>query len=379
MPKTSSSDASNEFLYLQVAEQLEKDIRSGTLPLGSRLPSLDKLAKSYNMNRLTVFRAMTRLKRDGLVYAIPGQGTYVADVLPDNSGETNGRKRNVTIGLVSEVMIEGSVGAYHADIISGMQRTVAKASMHLTLIPAAQIQREQDMTELLNGTVDGFIFVGPFPPRVLDRILRYNPPVVLCDYVYDGQPIDSVCVDNRHGGECIARHIIGLGHRRISVICGDESQPAEIQRMEGIRSVIRSEGGGDAVLHEVPGDFTRESGAEGIRTVLKDYPDTTAVICMNDDTAAGALQVIHAETELDVPGDLSITGFDNINIAYSTHPPLTTMHIDRHGMGRMAVQRLIERLEHPDTAPATIMIQTSLVERGSTATPSPAPSAVTTA
>ena len=109
-----------DFLYREIAGHIRSDIRGGRYRPGTRLPSLDQLALEHKANRLTVLRALNSLKLSGFVYSVPAQGIYVSDAVPDTD-EPVRPKSGFKIGLVSQVMMHGRIGAYHADIISGKE------------------------------------------------------------------------------------------------------------------------------------------------------------------------------------------------------------------------------------------------------------------
>lgn len=358
-----------EYRYREIAADLRAAIRAGRHKPGTRLPSLDQLARQYDVNRLTVLRALNSLKQAGFVYAVPAQGTYVCETIPAADAAARPRA-SLRIALVSQVLLRGRIGAYHADIINGIQEALAPVRGHLSLVPLLQVDRARDVLRLaFQDRPDGVIYLGPFGEDVLRHLVENGPPSVLADYQLPRSPADSIVVDNRGGGARIMDHLLDLGHRRFAVITGPEDQPASPERLAGLRAAAQARGLPPAGLALVPGSFTRESGMEAMRRILRKHPRATAVVCMNDEMAAGALQAIHAESDLRVPGDFSVTGFDNLEIAGATHPPMTTVHIDRHNLGRLAAQRLLERLGRGAGAAVTISLQTELVVRASTGAP----------
>lgn len=358
-----------EFRYREIAGRIRDGIRGGRYRPSSRLPSLDQLAREHGANRLTVLRALNSLKQSGFVYSIPAQGIYVSDVIPD-ADEPAKTREGFTVGLASQVMMHGRIGAYHADIISGIQEALAPVRGNLSLVPLLHVKRERDMLRLaFEQRADAMIYLGPFQENALIHMIEHGPRAVLADYRLARCPADSIVVDNRGGGFQVMDYLLRLGHRRFAVITGPDDQPAGQERLDGLRDAARSHGLPPSGMALVPGDFTRESGATGMRRILKQHRGVTAVVCMNDDMATGALQVIHAESDLRVPGNLSVTGFDDLDIAQATHPPLTTVRIDRINIGRLAAQRLLERRERPDGPPVSISIQTELVARASTGRP----------
>lgn len=358
-----------KFVYRQIADQLQADIQKGQLKPGERLPSLNSLAETYRVNRITVLRAINRLKRSGLVYSVPAQGTFVGGESGSRAGSGHDRT-GLTVGIISQVMMHGRIGAYHSDIIGGIQEALVAVEGRLSLVPLLHVTQDSEVVRMARQEkADAFIYVGPFHERALRRMLESGPTSVLVDYHIPGLAVDSVYVNNVTGGKQIMEHLLKLGHRRIAVINGPNDQPVGFDRRAGVQQALKDAGIPAKNVVFASANFSRESGIAAMRKLAAEHPEITAVACMNDDMAAGALQLIHSETNLKVPRDISVTGFDNINIAHATHPPLTTIHIDRRNLGRMAVERLLARMEEPEAVPARIELDTQLILRDSTAAP----------
>jgi LacI family purine nucleotide synthesis repressor len=164
-------------------------------------------------------------------------------------------------------------------------------------------------------------------------------------------------------------HLLNLGHRNITLITGSENQKATMERIEGISQALSNNRLTLNDITIIPGDFTRKSGFDGAMKILKENKDCTAICCMNDEMAAGVLQAIYSSSDLKVPHDISVTGFDDVQLSAITHPPLTSVHVDMRHMGRIAVQRLIDRMEDPDSSPSSTLISTQLIVRDSTSAP----------
>ena len=357
--------SSSEYLYQQVADLLRHDIRDGLIAPGARLPSLDDLAERHQVNRLTVNRALSQLKAEGLVVSIPTRGTYVAETLPPE-GE---RRRNgtLTVGLVSHILFPTAFGPYHTQIIAGMQDELGKAGGNLVLLPAAHVQPQSQIYDLMiRANLDAVIYLGPIETPTLRRMIQHGPPSVLVDFQVRGINEDIVLVDNRGGGYQAIEYLLSLGHRDIAVILGPEEQTAAQERLAGAREAIQEAGVSPSTLRTEQGQFTRMSGHVAMQRILKWNKRPTAVFCTNDEMAVGALQAIHRHSDLRIPEELSVMGFDDIEWANTTHPDLTTVHVDKQLMGRLAVQRLVTKLRDPRHAPMTTIIPTSIVKRGST-------------
>ncbi|MFH0909633.1 MAG: substrate-binding domain-containing protein [bacterium] len=223
----------------------------------------------------------------------------------------------------------------------------------------------------VQARLDAAIFLGPFEQRPLRRMIETGPPAVLLDHELRGAHVDAILVDNRGGGYQAIDHLISIGHRALAVICGPDEQGISRDRLMGVHEVLESSGLPKSALRAIPGTFERESGYRAMARMIEGGPDNipTGIFCLNDEMAAGAMQALHAMTTLRVPEDISIVGFDDTSWATATQPPLTTIHIPRQFMGRLAVRRVISRLNDTSHTATTTIAATNLVLRGSHAVP----------
>ncbi|HEY0599403.1 substrate-binding domain-containing protein, partial [Brevundimonas sp.] len=154
---------------------------------------------------------------------------------------------------------------------------------------------------------------------------------------------DGVGIDDEAGGYDIARHLLDLGHRRFAFISGIAGHLSAEQRFDGLKRALRERRLDPEAVTVLQGDFTFRSGSL-LAARLFDQPDPpTALVCANDDMAAGALSTAHGRG-LDVPGRLSITGFDDTPVSEIVWPPLTTVHQPLKDMGGEAVRLIAGRL-----------------------------------
>lgn len=155
--------------------------------------------------------------------------------------------------------------------------------------------------------------------------------------------VDAVGIDDEAGGRDIARHLLDLGHRRLAYLGGIAGHLSAESRLDGVRRAMREMGLAETALMVERGDFTFRSGGLIAARLLAQPSRPTALICANDDMAAGALSVAHARG-LQVPGDLSISGFDDTPVSAIVWPPLTTVHQPLKAMGGEAVRLISGRI-----------------------------------
>jgi DNA-binding LacI/PurR family transcriptional regulator len=172
--------------------------------------------------------------------------------------------------------------------------------------------------------------------------------------------VPYVDCDNRGGARQAVRHLVSLGRQRIAHIAGPQDQTSGIDRLDGYRDVL---------LVVVPGltaqgAFTAESGARAMTELLERHPDVDGVFAANDLMASGALEALR-EHGRRVPDDVAVVGFDDmVNVAEATDPPLTTVHQDIEGMGRLMVKVLIRGLDQERVSPPdSVIMPTELVRR----------------
>jgi LacI family transcriptional regulator len=151
----------------------------------------------------------------------------------------------------------------------------------------------------------------------------------------------GVGIDERAGGHAIAQHLLSLGHRRIGFIKGPPEHRAAALRYDGFLAALREAG-----IEQEPwtrtGDFTFKSGVEAGDQLLGDSPRVTAIACANDDMAAGVMLALH-RAAVEIPGGISVTGFDDTPMSEIVWPPLTTIRQPIKDLAEQAVHLLVER------------------------------------
>jgi LacI family transcriptional regulator len=237
-----------------------------------------------------------------------------------------------------------------------------------------QPEREARFLRSLSGWVSGMI-LHPYH-LTSEHVSRLSgdqaPVVILGDFTTPAkQPAhwDQVTSSNLEGARAAVEHLIQLGHRRIGFIQGAEGTPSSLKRLAGYRTALGQAG---LPLDEsllVPGDYTQSGGRRGMAALLERPDRPTAVFCANDLSAFGALETAQLRGYA-VPADLSIVGFDDIDEAATSSPPLTTISQPPRLVGTVTAETLIERLTGR-AEPTRRSIPGALVVRQSTAPPRP--------
>ena len=178
-----------------------------------------------------------------------------------------------------------------------------------------------------------------------------------------GVDCDAVRPDNVGGATAAAKGLIELGHTDVGVISGSSTVTVTEDRVGGFVDVFAAAGHPIAPERVVPGNFLREGGAQAMATLLQRAPGITAVYCINDAMAMGALGFLR-ERGIDVPGRVSVMGFEDTVLSREITPALSTVHVPMTEMGEAAMRLLLERRSDE---PRTVRFPTRLCLRGTTA------------
>jgi LacI family transcriptional regulator len=275
--------------------------------------------------------------------------------------------RSQSIGLV----IPTITNSIYASSTQAIQKT-AQAAGYTVLLGVSEFSPELEeklIRKLLERRVDGLILTGEErTPACYDMIEAHGVPCVITWKLSTGPGRTSVSFDNYKGSLLAMHHLIGLGHRRIGLICGrtDVNDRAR-ERRRAYEDAIRAIGASvePALMHE--GDFEFARGREAMRSLLALSQPPTAVFCANDIQAIGALAEC-SEHGVEVPRDMSLVGFDDQPVAHYVQPQLTTIRVPAQRMGELAATRILDALA-TGSKPAREELPVELIVRNSTATP----------
>jgi LacI family transcriptional regulator len=213
--------------------------------------------------------------------------------------------------------------------------------------------------------VDGVVLMGVDreDPEVA-TLVEADIPIVGVDLDVTGAKATHVSSDNVGGARLAVRHLHGLGHRRIATIAGPEHHKPGADRLVGFRAELQALGIERRPEYELIGDWYTESGERAMQALLALPEPPTAVFAAADLMAVGAMKAAR-DAGLDVPADLAVVGFDDIQLASLLHPALTTIHQDKVGLGQAAARAILEQIENPEMTPAALTLPVELIIRAS--------------
>jgi LacI family transcriptional regulator len=257
---------------------------------------------------------------------------------------------------------------YFGLIVSSIAETLALHGRAVVLDAGEAAQQTAVLPSLRSrpGIAGAIVILPPEPSEQLVALRAQGFPFVVVD-PRTPVPRDIAAVSAAHfaGARSMTAHLVQLGHRRIGVIAGPRNWLAGPARLAGHASALADVG----VLHPPgltrAGEPTVRFGYQAASELLDLLQRPTALVGFNDKTAVGALAAA-SERGLRVPGDLSIAGFDDIDLAQATSPMLTTVRQPLAEMGRMAVSLLIRLLDGHRVDALHVELATDLIVRGST-------------
>jgi LacI family transcriptional regulator len=256
---------------------------------------------------------------------------------------------------------------FYAPVVAGIEAACRRQQINLlyaTVLVDIDNYPQETPRMLLEDDLDGLLLIGAFVDPAIARLIKHRTrPTVLVDAYASEDRYDSVVSDNFHGAYTAVSYLIERGHRHIGLVGSlPTTYPSFQERRRGYLQALHD--------FEITKPYFADSHvtstevAEATIDLLQRCPQITALFCCNDAMAIAAMRAVQALGRR-VPGDLSIIGFDNIDLAEHVTPALTTMHVDKVSMGRLAVQLMTNRAEFPITSCVTAVLRPTLIERES--------------
>jgi LacI family transcriptional regulator len=267
------------------------------------------------------------------------------------------------------VMLPDITNPFFPALVKGVQLAADEEGYAVLLAhTGGDPAKEESYFQVLRGQqVDGVLLVGLVSaPESLKGLVGGGLPVVMLDRPVDLPGSATVRVDHKAGGRIATEHLLELGHRRIAHIAGPKGLGVSQQRLDGYRRALSARGVDFDESLVTEGDFSEDGGYRGIQELLRMRTRFTAVFAANDLSAIGAMTALR-EHGLQVPGDVSVVGFDDIHVASYTSPKLTTVRQPIYDMGRAAAKLLIDaRRKKVSLKDKTTIFDGELVVREST-------------
>jgi DNA-binding LacI/PurR family transcriptional regulator len=341
-------------------------------PLARPRVTIKDVARACGLAPSTVSNALS-----GSGYVAEGTRAQVLDM----ARRLDYRASSVARGL--RLQRSWSVGLLLADIanpwfpelVRGVEDVLWSAGINLVLCNTDYQDEKEDayLRHLVDKQVDGLILASTgAQSAAVARLQAEGVPLVMLSRRHASVATDYVGMDNAGGTAAAVGHLVGLGHRRIAFIAGRIGSSAAAERKEGFRQAMLAHLGAAPPALIEQGDYSIASGSAAARRLLARDPPPTAIVSANDFMAYGAIEVA-TRAGLSVPGDLSVTGFDDILVSALSLIGLTTIRPPTWRLGAAAAELLLKRVGKKAGGPRdSIILPSELVIRATTGPCSPA-------
>lgn len=330
-------------------------------------PTLDDVARAAGVSTATVSRCLNA--PDRVIAATRERVMQAVEALgytPDFGGRALASRRTNTVGAIIPTMDN----AIFARGLQSFQEALSRFGKTLLVASSGYSPaREREQMEVMASRgVDGLLLIGSARPEASIAFLRRRGIPFLGAWNLGGEDGYFVGFDNRAAAAGLTEAVLARGHRRLAMIAGiTEMNDRAADRVEGVLAAAEQAGIGADQLPVIEAAYTFDDGAKAFGELMALSPRPTAVLCGNDVLAVGAMQKAR-DLGLRVPGDVSITGFDDIDLAGVVDPKLTTVRVPHNRMGQAAAEMLI-RLINKEQVERRIEIPTEIIERGTLGPP----------
>jgi DNA-binding LacI/PurR family transcriptional regulator len=346
--------------YVHVKNKIKENIRNDVIT--DKLPGERVLAKKLGVSYMTVRRAVTELVEEGILHKFTTKGTFV-------SNNRHSPKTTHNIGFfLDEGIREGISSPYYSLVFKTLAKEIKQHGYNILLFPDSENINPLDKQKKIDGVI-----ICSFP-RIENKIqeIKKMLPVVLLDNIASDKSIPSVTIDNFNSCRNATSYLRSLGHRRIGFISGLLDSDISNDRLLGYANALQHHKIKEDKKLVYQGDYSYESGESGAEYFLSLKNPPTAILCANDSMAIGAMKKIR-EKGLSIPEDISVIGFDDIEVAARVFPPLTTNAAPIKDIAQKATELLISSIKGEEVEYKHIILPAKLIERDSCSEPKQTP------
>ena len=330
---------------------------------GSRRPRLEDVAERVGMSPASVSMVLSNAPgpsaatRERVLEAAAELGYR-----PDRTASLLARRRTHLVGVLMQV---GS--PYHAELVEDLHEAAERRGYDVVLSAVTRTRDERRAVEtLVDFRCEALVLLGPVAPAAQLAALGRQLPVVVIGRRVVGGAVDVVRSADAEGVGQVIDHLAGLGHRSITYVDGGRGTIAT-DRRRGYRTAMRRHGLADHV-RVIGGDHTEAAGTRAARALLDSGTLPGAVVAYNDSCALGLLDAFN-RAGVEVPGEVSVAGYDDSSLARLAHVNLTTVSQDARGQAEHAAAAAVERLDGGRVRPREVVLAPRLVVRGTTGPP----------
>lgn len=347
-------------LYRQIYHSLKTSITNGTYAPDTLLPSERELGILYQVDRITVRKALELLVEEGLVIKYPGAGTRVVGAVTTQSSSTS----NTILYILPKSKINRITEPFHSMLFYQLEAEFRKHNYMLAYTVAEN--PEAFRAKLSTDHVAGLLFASKIDEAFYALAEEMKIPFAILNNPSATSRYASFVADDEVGAYLETRHLIDLGHKSIAMISGASNYATSALRQRGVERAMEEAGLNRPIL--VNADWTIEGGFAAMESLIQDRANRpfTAVVVGNDNMAFGAIRALRA-AKLNVPSDVSIVGFDDMPFSSMSDPALTTVQVDVKNMAKNAARYLFDVLTTGEALSFRLVVPVSLIIRDSTA------------
>lgn len=271
-------------------------------------------------------------------------------------------KETNTIGL----LVTATNNPFFAEVMAGVEQYCQQNHYNLIIATTGGDAKrlQQNVQTLLHKQVDGLLLMCGDSRFNADEQLAISVPLVVMDWWFTELNADKILENSELGGYLATKALIDAGHRHIGIITGNLKKSVAVNRLKGYEKALLEADIPPNPNWIIESHFDFEGGIAGMRQLLSIPSRPTAVFCCSDTIAVGAYQVLQ-EQGLRVPDEMSVIGYDDIELARYLSPALSTISQPKAELGKLAVETLLQRIKNPDETYRTLVLEPKLVHRGS--------------
>ncbi|AVI99221.1 TPA: substrate-binding domain-containing protein [Haemophilus influenzae] len=272
-----------------------------------------------------------------------------------------------TIGL----LVTATNNPFFAEVMAGVEQYCQQHQYNLIIATTGGDAKrlQQNLQTLMHKQVDGLLLMCGDSRFQADIELAISLPLVVMDWWFTELNADKILENSALGGYLATKALIDAGHRKIGIITGNLKKSVAQNRLQGYKNALSEAKIALNPHWVIESHFDFEGGVLGIQSLLTQSSRPTAVFCCSDTIAVGAYQAIQQQG-LRIPQDLSIMGYDDIELARYLSPPLSTICQPKAELGKLAVEALLQRIKNPNENYRTLVLEPTCILRGSISTPS---------
>jgi LacI family transcriptional regulator len=277
--------------------------------------------------------------------------------------------KKVTLGLVLPHYPHMFSTFYTMELIQGASKGALSLGVDLLIHIAHQAEGEKtdmDLKIFSSSFASGLLFADIMGnEQLVERAKEKKIPYIILNYFDKKSEDNCIGVDNEAAAREIIDYLVRIGHKHIATITGKLHAQAGIDRLAGYQKGLQENGIPVTDEYILKGDWTKDAGKKGLERILKLKPTPTAVFVAGDEMAIGLIEEAK-HRGVDVPGELSVVGFDDIPLASSSLISLTTVKQPLYEVGRLGVRYLKNLVDKKEKEPVKVLLNnTQIISRNS--------------